>query len=92
MVAKNFLGFMFGVLLCSCITSEAHKYKYYVIDYENQILSGPTLKESVELKTCKQDHEGYKCTAMFMDEFFKMQVDYENMVNRVKELEKNCGL
>ena len=85
------LGLLFAVSLSAC-GSLKFFYKFYVFDYENNMLRGP--KESDDLKTevcSKLPDNKYKCVVMRLDEFYRLKTDYEKQKSKIIDLERQLN-
>jgi hypothetical protein len=87
-------SFTLGFVLAMCISACAgvkFLYKYYVFDYEAQVLRGPEPKDDLKSNICQITNGEYQCMVMKIGEFYRLKSDYLKMGNRLEELERKCG-
>lgn len=85
------LGFILALTISAC-GSISFFYKFYVFDYENNILLGPTSNDDLKTEICSKNPDNkYKCVVMKIDEFFKLKSDYEKSKNKIVELERRLS-
>lgn len=88
---KSFvLGIFVSITIAACANIKFF-YKYYVYNYEEQILQGPKPIDDLPASVCSYTNDEYQCVVMKVDEFFRLKSDYEKKVLRIQELERNCG-
>lgn len=54
-------------------------YKYYVLDFENQTLNGPSSEYDLPLNRCMKVNDEYQCAVVFLDELAKIKRDTATM-------------
>jgi len=84
-----FLGFILAISVSACGTFK-FLYKYYVYDYEAQVLRGPEPKADVESKVCSLTNGEYQCVVMKVDEFYRLKSDHLKMLEKIDRLERSC--
>lgn len=85
-----FLGFILALSISACGTIQ-FLYKYYVFDYEAQVLRGPKPKDDLNANVCSYVNNEYHCVVMKLDEFYRLKSDYLKMGSKLEELERRCN-
>lgn len=83
------LGFLLAVSISACGTFK-FIYKYYVYDYEAQVLRGPDPKDDIESKVCSLVNGEYQCVVMKVDEFYRLKADHLKHLQKIEELQRAC--
>jgi hypothetical protein len=88
-------GFFAGLLIALCISacgSIPFLYKFYVFDYENNMLLGPKPQDDLKTEVCsKASDNKYKCVVMKIDDFYSLKTDYEIQKQKIIKLERELS-
>lgn len=88
-------GFIIGLLISIGLTacgSISFIYKFYVYDYENNMLRGAKPSDDLKTEVCaKIPDNKYKCVVMNLDEFYRLKIDYEKQKQRIINLERQLS-
>lgn len=85
------LGLIFAIGITAC-GSINFFYKYYVYDYENNMLRGAKPSDDLKTEVCSKIPDNkYKCVVMTMDEFFRLKTDYEKQKQKIINLERQLN-
>jgi len=88
------LGFLLTLGLSACGTTK-FIYRFFIFDYENNMLRGPKPSDDLKSDICsKIPDDKYKCVVMKISEFYKLKTDYEKQKERIIQLERQvsqCG-
>lgn len=86
-----FLGLFVAVTLSAC-GSVSFLYKFYIYDYENNILLGPKPSDDLKSEVCsKKEDSKYKCVVMKIDDFYNLKTDYEIQKKKIIKLERELS-
>lgn len=89
---KSFIVGILVALSISACGSLKFFYKFYIFDYENNMLRGSVESEDLKTDICAKNPDNkYKCVVMKIPDFYRLKTDYEKQKQRIVTLERQLS-